>query len=60
MYEYRTGSEKVKSAYSFEFLLKWTHMRKVYLASLTTTVTFTVFLFCFDYTNISSVFVLGS
>lgn len=30
------------------------------MASLTTTVTFAVFLFCFDYTNISSVFVLGS
>ncbi|CAD8202136.1 unnamed protein product [Paramecium pentaurelia] len=60
MYEYRTGNEKVKSAYTMEFLLRWTHMRKVYMASLTTTVTFAVFLFCFDYTNISSVFVLGS
>ncbi|CAD8092366.1 unnamed protein product [Paramecium primaurelia] len=60
MYEYRTGNEKIKSAYTIEFLLRWTHMRKVYMASLTTTVTFAVFLFCFDYTNISSVFVLGS
>ncbi len=60
MYEYRTGSEKVKQSYSFEFILKWTHMRKLYLASLATTVTFTIFLFCFDYTNISSVQILGT
>lgn len=55
MYEYRSGNEKVKAAYDLKFILKWTNMRKLYLASLTTTVTFAIFLFCFDYTNISSV-----
>ncbi|CAD8092368.1 unnamed protein product [Paramecium primaurelia] len=60
MYEQRTGSQQVKSQYEFRYIFQWENMRQLYYASISPTIASTIFLFCFDYNYIATIFILGS
>ena len=58
MYEYRTGTDKTKTAFTIEFLTNWTNMRKLYISSCSATLTSCTILFCNNFTNVSTVYIL--
>ncbi|CAD8114942.1 unnamed protein product [Paramecium sonneborni] len=60
MYEQRTGSLEVKLQYEIQYILKWENMRQLYYASLSPTIASAIFLFCFDYNYVATIFILGS
>lgn len=58
MYEYRTGTDKTKTAFTVEFLTNWSNMRKLYISSCSATLTSCTILFCNNFTNVSTVYIL--
>jgi hypothetical protein len=60
LYEKRTGSESVKKKYSFEHIMRFEGLRKVYISSIGTSIWFSIILTCFEWTYISHALVLGS
>jgi hypothetical protein len=60
LYEYRISSEETKQQYKLKHILNPTHLKKVYLSSISTSIWFTCILTVFEWTYISHGLVLGA